>query len=99
LCGEQCLNDSLPMPVYSRFDSGQCDYCSPCVSGALWGSGDNLASEEWIFRAKPATHSARRRPPIPSQGGHPFRSEGGHFSGLRRNQWPASPGIGGRLPL
>jgi antitoxin component HigA of HigAB toxin-antitoxin module len=53
----------------------------------------------WIFRAKPATHSARRRPPIPGQGGRPFRSEAGHFFGLRRNRWPASPGIGGRLPL
>ena len=46
-----------------------------------------------ILRAKPATHSNRRRPPIPRQSGHPFRPEGSHFLASRRNQWPGSLGM------
>lgn len=53
-----------------------------------------------IFRANPATHSDRRRPPIPRRSGHPLRPEGSHlFASRCRNQWPDSVGKKSKDPL
>ncbi|MCJ7485023.1 MAG: hypothetical protein MUQ25_02500 [Candidatus Aminicenantes bacterium] len=41
-----------------------------------------------VFRAIPASHSDGSRPPVPSEGGQPFRPEAGHFL--------AGIGMGGR---
>jgi hypothetical protein len=47
-----------------------------------------MKAERCVFRAIPASHSDGSRPPIPSEGGQPFRREGGHFL--------AGIGMGGR---
>jgi len=49
-----------------------------------------------VFRGKPATHSDRRRPPIPRQAGHLYRGKAATDSDLKPATFSWSVGIGGR---
>lgn len=44
-------------------------------------------------------YSEPSRPPIPLEGGHPFRAKAASHSALKPATFSASVGIGGRLPL
>ncbi len=50
LCGEAFVEDSLPVPLIERLGIDQLDFCSPCLSSALFQNEatDDSASQEQI---------------------------------------------------
>jgi hypothetical protein len=48
LCEQKFVEDSLPVPLVKRLGINQLDFCAPCLTEALWNSGNNTLSKEEI---------------------------------------------------
>jgi hypothetical protein len=46
LCGQAFVENSLPVPLARRLGYDHLDFCSPCLSHALWGGRDDASRQE-----------------------------------------------------
>ncbi len=46
LCNQKFVEDSLPFPLVRRLGIDRLDFCAPCLTATLFGSGSEVASPE-----------------------------------------------------
>jgi hypothetical protein len=63
LCGNRFVEDSLPEPLVRRLGVNQIDFCSPCLTEALFANNNPASAEEVFQYIRDLADASGRIPP------------------------------------
>ena len=63
LCGNRFVEDSLPEPLVRRLGVNQIDFCSPCLTEALFANNNQASAEEVFQYIRDLADASGRIPP------------------------------------